>query len=230
MSIFADMKRIFLLAVLACAAACAPKPEALRTGDLIFLGIPGDYSLGEDDMDGAIAAATGDGELNLIHVAIADVAEDGTYIIDATLKYGVDRHLIDTTYKQFTLKDGSQPVYIVKRLKDAKLAEEWVARAKSFCGQPYDQAFLPDNGALYCTELVRDSYLGPNGEYLFDEKPMNWKNEKGEIPVYWTQLFALLGMDVPQGVPGTNPQDMSRSPLLKAVDVDILSYSDSRAL
>ena len=225
------MKRVLIIALMALTVACAPKPQELRTGDLVFMGIPNDYSLSEDSMDGAIASATGStGELNLIHVAIAEVAEDSVFIIDATLKYGVDRHPLDTTIKQFTLRDGSQPVYIVKRLKDAKLAENWVARAKTFCGQPYDQAFLPDNGAMYCSELVRESYLTSEGGFLFDRKPMNWKNEKGEIPVYWTQLFALLGMDVPQGVPGTNPQDMSRSPLLEAVDVDILNYSESRAL
>ena len=213
------------------AVSCAPKPTGLQTGDLVFMGIPQDYSISEESMDGAISAATGgDGELNLIHVAIVEVAEDGPYIIDATLKFGTDRHPLDSTIKQFALKDGGQPVYIVKRMKDNKLAKQWIEKAKSFCGQPYDMRFLPDNGAMYCSELVRESYLGPDKEYLFEEKPMNWKNEKGEIPVYWTQLFALLGMDVPQGVPGTNPQDMSKSPLLETVDVDILSYSASRAL
>lgn len=212
------------------ALSCAQQPDTLQTGDLVFMGIPQDYSISEESMDGAISAATGDGELNLIHVAIIEMADDGPYIIDATLKYGTDRHPLDSTIRQFTLKGGAQPVYIVKRLKDNKLAKEWVEKAKSFCGQPYDMRFLPDNGAMYCSELVRESFLGAEGEYLFDEKPMNWKNEKGEIPVYWTQLFALLGMDVPQGVPGTNPQDMSQSPLLETVDVDILSYSASLAL
>ena len=212
------------------ALSCARQPDTLQTGDLVFMGIPQDYSISEESMDGAISAATGDGGLNLIHVAIIEMADDGPYIIDATLKYGTDRHPLDSTIRQFTLKGGEQPVYIVKRLKDNKLAKEWIEKAKSFCGQPYDMRFLPDNGAMYCSELVRESFLGPKNEYLFDEKPMNWKNEKGEIPVYWTQLFALLGMDVPQGVPGTNPQDMSKSPLLETVDVDILSYSASLAL
>ena len=212
------------------ALSCARQPDTLQTGDLVFMGIPQDYSISEESMDGAISAATGDGGLNLIHVAIIEMADDGPYIIDATLKYGTDRHPLDSTIRQFTLKGGEQPVYIVKRLKDNKLAKEWIEKAKSFCGQPYDMRFLPDNGAMYCSELVRESFLGAEGEYLFDEKPRNWKNEKGEIPVYWTQLFVLLGMDVPQGVPGTNPQDMSKSPLLETVDVDILSYSASLAL
>ena len=221
------MRRLAILAFVA-AAAISCTPDKLRTGDLVFIGIPNDYSLGEDSMDGAIAASTGSDGLNLIHVAIADVAEDGNYIIDATLKFGVDRHPLDTTIKQFTLKDGSQPVYIVKRLKDSRMAKDWVRRAKTFCGQPYDVRFLPDNGALYCSELVRESYLGPDGEYLFEEKPMNWKNENGEIPVYWTQLFAILGMDVPQDVPGTNPQDMSVSPLLKTVCCTLPMPSQAR--
>lgn len=216
---FEDMKRVIILLMAALTAvACTPSNDSLQTGDLLFVGIPGDYSIAEDEMSGAISAATGDGQLNLIHIAIIDVAEDGPYVIDATIKYGVDRHPLDTLRKQFTLKDGKQPVYIVKRLKDNRLAADWIKKAKSFCGQPYDMCFLPDNGALYCSELVRDSYLGPNNEYLFEQKPMNWKNEKGEIPVYWTQLFALLGMDVPQDEPGTNPQDMSVSPLLETVD------------
>ena len=219
-----------MMGIALIALSCARQPDTLQTGDLVFMGIPQDYSISEESMDGAISAATGDGGLNLIHVAIIEMADDGPYIIDATLKYGTDRHPLDSTIRQFTLKGGEQPVYIVKRLKDNKLAKEWIEKAKSFCGQPYDMRFLPDNGAMYCSELVRESFLGTEGEYLFDEKPMNWKNEKGEIPVYWTQLFALLGMDVPQGVPGTNPQDMSKSPLLETVDVDILSYSASLAL
>lgn len=219
-----------MMGIALIALSCARQPDTLQTGDLVFMGIPQDYSISEESMDGAISAATGDSGLNLIHVAIIEMADDGPYIIDATLKYGTDRHPLDSTIRQFTLKGGEQPVYIVKRLKDNKLAKEWIEKAKSFCGQPYDMRFLPDNGAMYCSELVRESFLGAEGEYLFDEKPMNWKNEKGEIPVYWTQLFALLGMDVPQGVPGTNPQDMFKSPLLETVDVDILSYSASVAL
>ena len=170
-------------------------------------------------MDTAIADATGDGNLNLIHVAIAEVVSDTTWIIDATIKHGVDRHPIDTTLKDFTLKDGSLPVFIVKRLKNNGKAAEYVENAKRRLGLPYDVAFLPDNGALYCSELVRDSYRDTDGKYLFDEKPMNFKNSEGEFPIYWQQLFALIGEEIPQGLPGTNPQDMADAPVLMDVDV-----------
>ena len=97
----------------------------------------------------------------------------------------------------------------------------FIVNAKKALGEPYDVAFLPDNGARYCSELVRDSYRLADGTYLFDEEPMNFKNAEGEMPVYWEQLFALLGMPVPQGVPGTNPQGMCASPLLETVEINL---------
>ena len=101
--------------------------DCLKTGDLVFVGIPMDYSIEEGSMDEAISSATGTTEeLDLIHVAIAEVKGDSTWIIDATIKHGVDRHPLDTFLTDFTLKDGSMPVFIIKRLKDPSMAEDFV--------------------------------------------------------------------------------------------------------
>ena len=218
------MKRLslFLVFCICLAASCARQPESLQTGDLIFVGIPADYSLDDNSMDAAIADATGSPDsLNLIHVAIAEVEGDQTWIIDATIKYGVDRHPLDTFLTQFTLKDGSYPVFEVMRLKDDKVAETAVERAKSFVGTSYDVAFLPDNGALYCTELVQVSYLTDDGSRIFPSAPMNFKNADGEFPVYWQQLIDRIHQPIPHDVPGTNPQAMARDPHLRPVSVTI---------
>ena len=205
-----------------CACSRKASENTLKTGDLVFVGIPVDYSLDSDSMDAAISDATGNPDsLNLIHVAIAEVDSDGRWIIDATIKHGVDRHPLDTFLTDFTLKDGSMPVFIIKRLKDASKAEEFVTNARQFIGQPYDVHFLPGNDSLYCSELVRDSYRLTDGTYLFDEKPMNFKGPDGEFPVYWQQLFSLIGQSIPQDIPGTNPQEMSQSPLLVTIETDL---------
>lgn len=218
------MKKLGLILLAAACLCCAPKKEKLRSGDLIFVGIPTDYSIEADAMSEAIGATTGNGELNLIHVAIADVDATGTYIIDATLKHGVDRHPLDTFFTDFTLKDGSLPTFIVKRLKKGIEAPGCIQNALSYCGQPYDTFFLEGNDMHYCSELVRDSYLSPEGEHLFPQVPMNWKDASGEIPLYWTQLFGLIGMEVPQDEPGTNPQEMAGSPLLETVEINWADY------
>ena len=218
------MKRIALLVTsLALMAACAPKVEKLQTGDLIFVGIPADYSLDASSMDSAITEATGsDTGLNLIHTAIAEVDPAGrVWIIDATIKHGVDRHPLDTFLRDFTLKDGSYPVFEIMRLKDNRQAAGFVENAKKHLGLPYDQAFLPDNNALYGTELVYESYLDEDGQPLFQAAPMNFKNAEGVFPIYWEQLFALLGQPIPQDIPGTNPQAMAREEILRPVAVTI---------
>lgn len=213
-------KFAFALAMLA-AVACT-RPDTLRTGDLIFVGLPLDYDAEGTSMDAAIASATGEeGALNLIHVAIAEVRADSVWIIDATLKHGVDRHPLDTFLRDFTLRDGSYPEFIVKRVEGLPAADA-VERAKSFCGRAYDNWFLPDNDELYCSELVQRSFLGADGQQLFDSEPMNFCAPDGTMPPYWEWLFSLLGQPVPQGLPGTNPQRMSESPLLKEVKVSIV--------
>ena len=220
------MKKNFLLpaAILVLLAACSPKAEQLQTGDLIFVGIPADYSLDKSSMDSAIAQATGsESGLNLIHTAIAEVDPEGrVWIIDATIKHGVDRHPLDTFLRDFTLRDGSYPVFKILRLKDNRQAEQYVENAKKQLGLPYDSAFLPENDALYCTELVYQCYRDGNGQPLFQATPMNFKNAEGEFPLYWEQLFALLDQPIPQGIPGTNPQGMAEESVLRPVAVDLV--------
>ncbi len=222
------MRRFFIVvaAALAVLASCSPAARnAARSGDLVFVSIPSDYDLNAGSMSGAIAASTSSGaEKMLIHVAILEVQGDSTWIIDATIKHGVDRHPLDTFLADFTLRDGSLPEFELMRPDvDAEQAARFVENAKAYLGQPYDVHFLPDNGAMYCSELVYNSYVTPAGEHLFSEVPMNWRGADGEIPLYWQELFALLGEEVPQGVPGTNPQMMAEESCLTRVDCRIVS-------
>lgn len=220
-------KLILIVAVLASAVACVDVGEAasLMTGDLVFVGLPLGYSMDNQDdatMDNAIVAATGDDELNMIHVAIVEVANDTTWIIDATVKHGVDRHPLSEFLSDFKLKTGGYPEFIVKRLKDNSLAEQWVETAKAFCGAPYDLYFSPSEEAFYCSELVEKSYVDAEGGRIFHSAPMNFMDADGNLPAYWKQLFARIGSEVPQGVPGTNPQAMSKEECLETVeDIDI---------
>ena len=218
------MKRLLLfLLVLLAVASCGEKKDCLRNGDLVFVGLPLDYNAEGGSMDAAISAATAqEGELNLIHVAIAEVQADSVWIIDATIAHGVDRHPLEVFLKDFTLKDGSYPAFIVKRVKgvDANAAVE---RAKTYCGRAYDVRFLPDNEDLYCSELVQLSYLDRSGNQVFDSEPMNFCAPDGTMPPYWEWLFGKLEMEVPEGLPGTNPQRMAQSPVLIDTPASLLN-------
>lgn len=215
-------KTLFLACILILSFACGSNKQSIQSGDLVFVALPFDYKADSTSMDCAISSATAqEGKLNLIHVAIAEVKADSIWIIDATIAHGVDRHPLDTFLKDFTLKDGTYPDFIIKRVKGADGAAA-VERAKSYCGRGYDLRFLPDNEELYCSELVQLSYLDSDGEQIFRSEPMNWLAPDGSIPPYWEWLFSKLGMDVPQGLPGTNPQKMSESEALETINAKLI--------
>ncbi len=172
-----------------------------KNGDLIFL------NGGNDNMDNAIRESTG----NYTHVAIVERdSADRLWIIEASTAYGVRRILYDEW-------DWHWVGLYVYRLNVPFDAAAVIARAKSFIGQHYDNTFLPDNGELYCSELVYEAYLDSNGNHLFESKPMNFRDQRGRMPKYWKKHFRRLGIPVPEGVPGTNPTDLSKSPLLERV-------------
>lgn len=216
----------FAAALFLCATACrqtGPVEDArIETGDLLFIGIPMDY-WSDDSMADAIAAATSSGDtVNFIHTAILEVDSLGTvWVIDATLAHGVDRHPLDTLLVDFTLdRPGAVETFEVWRLKDNREAVRFVEQAKAALGEEYDVYFKPANGRHYCTELVYDFYVDATGGHLFETVPMNFKDKEGNMPAYWEKLFAMLGEEVPQGAPGTNPQMMRESPNL----VQVLSW------
>ena len=201
-------------------AGCSRHSSSIETGDLLFVGLPLDYTVEGDtaSMADAIAAATGDeAQVNYIHVAILEVAGDTTWVIDATIKRGVSRYPLDTMREDFRLRSGGYPIFTVKRLKHNKAAAQWVDNARHYVGRGYDMTFLPDNEEQYCSELVWNSYIDGKGEHLFATAPMNFKAADGTYPPYWMWLFSKLGMPIPQGVMGTNPNDMARDAMLKPV-------------
>jgi len=215
------MKRSLLLVVgILMFACCGQREKTLQNGDLIFVGsLSGAAS---DSMDAAISSATGEkGKLNLTHVAMVEVKDGQIYILDATPSRGVDRHPLDTFLTDFRQADGNAPVLLAKRVKGVD-ADAAVERAKALCGKAYDLRFLPGNEELYCSELVQLCYLDEDGQPVFESAPMNWLAPDGTMPPYWEKLFRQLGMDVPQGVPGTNPQKMSESKYLIDLNTNVL--------
>ena len=204
--------------------------DGIQNGDLVFVGLPIDYNVTDTtDMCSGIVSATGDSiGINYIHVAIAEVANDSVWIIDATLKHGVDRHPLDTFLCDFTLGDGSLPQMDIMRLTDNSNAAKYVENAKKFVGCGYDLYFQPDNKEQYCSELVRNSYITNNGEHIFSEAPMNFKSNDGEFPPYWVWLFEQIDQPIPQGVPGTNPNAMSKEKCLKKINITLNEYSKDK--
>ncbi len=209
------LQSLICLLLLSLLAFSSCSRQRLRNADLLFF-MP-TIQEEADSMDSAISGATGGG---YTHVGIVEIDKDGqAWIIEATPKLGVHRSRIDKNWLAAQKAEGYR--VDLKRVKGTISAQECILRAKSFIGQPYDFAFLPGCDALYCSELVYESYLDSFGRHIFKANPMNFRREDGSVDPYWTELFYSLGTDIPQGLDGTNPEDMSQDPSL--IDVRTLN-------
>ena len=185
---------ILLSAMLLGSAASAQ----IQPCDLLFFADTG-------GMSDAVRTSTGD----YTHVAMVESVTAGTvWIVDATQRYGVSR-------RPLTCKPGDKAFPDVYRLNVDVDTAAVLARARALVGRPYDDAFMPDNDAFYCSELIVYCYVGPDGRGIFPLQPMNWRDKDGVMPQYWVDHFDALGMEVPEGVLGSNPSDLGRSPLLE---------------
>ena len=205
------MKSLLYIGMLFSAVSCGrPTPE-LHPGDLLF-------QIGKtSEMTEAITAATGEAQrLNYSHVGIAVPATGADSVLEATSDGGVRLTALADFLGRSARIDG-RPAVTVMRLRDTTGVAAAIERARKFIGQPYDYSFRPDNGKMYCSELVWESYLAPDGSRRFPARPMNFLAADGSLPRFWAELFAGLGEEIPQDIPGTNPNDMARDPQLKEV-------------
>lgn len=204
------MKRILLyigIAIFSC--SCCEEPFRPATGDLLFQVNPA------STMTDAITRSTADKELlKYSHVAIALGSDKGDSIIEASGEGGV-RCISLADFLDASAKIEDRPAVVVMRLRDtAGIAASAAFRAQSHLGEPYDYSYLPENGKMYCSELVRESFLNRKGTKIFPARPMNFRDAEGRLPDFWRKLFEKLEESVPEGVLGTNPSELSKDTLL----------------
>lgn len=203
-------KTLLYIGMLFSAVSCDGKHPALQAGDLLF--VAGKRS----QMEEAIVAATAtDGTLNYTHVGIATGGACADSVLEASTA-GV-RIVPLAEFLAEAGRIGGRPAVTVMRLRDTSGVRAAVARARRHLGTAYDYSFRPANGKLYCSELIWECYLTPDDKPLFPARPMRFRAADGTMPRYWRELFEELGEPIPEGVPGTNPNDMAREPLLEEI-------------
>lgn len=170
------------LAVVMLLASC----QSLSTGDLLFHVVAKGNAI-TDVTPGMID-----------HVAIV-ICKDS--VIEAVGR-GVKTTPLDSLRRQ-------EGYYIIGRVRRADPTRS-IANARQYLGRPYDRLYLPDNDAIYCSELVQFAMVDKQGVHLFSPIPMSFHDATGRITPYWQQFYKEQGMEVPEGWPGSNPGELSQ--------------------
>ena len=205
------MKYVIFFLVSVLLASCGHRDFVPNNGDILFCVAE------SSGMSDAIVDATKSRDsVQYDHVALFAVISGEAVVIEAAPKGGV----IVSSFKEFLsnapVVDGKPGITVMRILGNVDI-EAAISRAQSFIGQPYDWSYLPDNNKMYCSELIYECYLKDDGSHIFAASPMSFRNSSGEIPQFWVDLFARMGEPIPEGVIGTNPNDMSRDSSLQEI-------------
>ena len=187
---------IFLFCSVFLCAVSLRAQDLLCEGDLLFCVSPDDNAITD--------VTTGIDGRRIDHVAIVHREKGAVFALEA-----VHRGVVLTPMDSFLLQRDS--LVLVGRLKDTVGVAASVQRALAFLGRPYDFFFMPDDSAFYCSELVQKCYRDTSGRLVFDPIPMSFHDKTGIVTPYWKEYYARHGMEVPEGWPGSNPGQLSRS-------------------
>lgn len=176
---------------MACCTAC----QTLHRGDLLF------HLPAADNHITAVTQGTAD------HVAIA---LGGDSVLEAIPGKGVVVSRLRTVLRR---ESGSYVRGIVRNID----TERSISNARRFIGRPYDSVFSNTTEAIYCSELVQQSFVDKSGKLVFKPIAMSFHDSTGHITEYWEDFYAKRGLAVPEGQEGSNPSDLMKKSKIKKI-------------
>lgn len=190
----------------------------LKTGDLLFV----QKTERNAEREAIISATHTKDSYAFYHVGVLHQKGAAWFVLEA-----IEQGVCDTPLDTFlhpknnlsTVSSSSQTTIVVERLKEeyTPLIPQAIAAIKAVIGAPYDHSYTAHDKAYYCSELIQEHFL-KEGKPLFPYIPMTFKDaETGIIAPFWIEQFKGLHRAIPEGAPGSNPAQLSRSSKLNVI-------------
>jgi hypothetical protein len=194
---------IFLI-ILAGLSACTQSESQikLQSGDLLF------REKSSENISEAIDQVTQtSGATHFSHVGLVEVTDTGMVVLHAYPEGGT----CIVSLNEFLHPKGDSVRVVAYRLKDEglKAIPAAILKAHSMLGKPYNFSYILSDTAHYCSEFV---YLAFAGDSVFKLEPMTFKDpETGNFPAAWVEYYQKMGLEIPEGKPGCNPNGLAAS-------------------
>lgn len=198
---------IFICALYSCSTN--EKELSVKTGDILFSSPElnkADYTISH-----AINKVTQvEQSNNYTHMGIVVNDDSGFWVIHANPDSGVSKDTIQKYIEKY-------PNTFVYRLKNnyKQSIPSAINKLGSFLGQPYDYAYIINDSSQYCSGLIYSIFA----EYdIFELEPMTFKNPDSDIyNDFWVYYYDSIGIPIPEGKLGCNPNKMSQSNRLERI-------------
>lgn len=174
----------------------------LQSGDLLF----------REETSGKLSEAIDQvtqtsGETHFSHVGLVEITDTGTVVLHAIPKDGT----CIISLNEFLHPKGDSVVVIAYRLK-----EEWqkgiptaIRKAHQMLGKPYNFSYILSDTAYYCSDFIYRAFASDS---VFTLEPMTFKDPAtGNFPAVWKEYYQKMGIEIPEGLPGCNPNGLAAS-------------------
>jgi hypothetical protein len=194
---------LFFFLLLCASAGTAQTPSPLQDGDILFQKLPCGSLC-----DAIIATTPCAEDRRFNHCGIVHIVAGKPFVIEA-----IGSRVQQTPLQKFLARDTAVNISAGRpHWNNKKEGKQAAVQAAKFVGRPYDDAFLPGDTALYCSELVWE--VSKRGsKKLFRLEPMTFKTGGNTHPD-WIIYYNNLGVAPPEGVLGINPCGLANSPEL----------------
>jgi hypothetical protein len=180
----------------------------LQSGDLLF------REKSSENISEAIDQVTQtSGATHFSHVGLVEVTDTGIVVLHAYPEGGT----CIVSLNEFLHPKGDSVRVIAYRLKEdwQKAIPAAVRKAHSMLGKPYNFSYVMSDSTHYCSEFI---YLSFAADSIFKLEPMTFKDPKtGSFPKAWVEYYQKMGIEIPEGQPGCNPNGLAASEKLEKI-------------
>ena len=200
-------KAVLFLSIAGLFAFKPSEPKIkLQTGDLLF------REKSSENISEAIDKVTQtSGETHFSHVGLVEVTDTGIVVLHAYPEGGT----CIVSLNEFLHPKGDSVRVIAYRLKEKwqKTIPAAIQKAHLMLGKPYNFSYVMSDSAHYCSEFI---YLAFATDSVFRLEPMTFKDPvTGNFPKAWVEYYQKMGIEIPEGKPGCNPNGLAASEKLE---------------
>lgn len=212
------MKQLFFLFIILCSSAFYASGQgnhdistlSLRSGDLLFCGATSSALSKAIDESTQTRSNT-----HFDHMGIVEFSHDSCFVMHAAPQKGVCSEPIAL----FLASDSIKREVVAYRLKDKfnKSIPTALRIAHQKIGANYNYSYRMNSTGYYCSEFIYELFAADS---VFTLNPMTFKDPStGQFLPGWIDHYAKLGIPIPEGEAGCNPNGLAASEKLELVGV-----------
>ncbi len=196
------MKSLLYILVVVLVFSCTNSIK-IEPGDIVFRGAL------TSNLSEAINEVTQTSKsTSYTHIGICDVVDGKVIVYHSDLGKGVVKEPIEMFISSEDTIKYNVDLYRIKRINSIQI-ENAITKAKSLVGNPYNTTYILEDNGYYCSEYIYELF---KEDSIFKLEPMRFKNpETNKFHKGWVEHYQNLGIEIPEGQLGCNPNGMANS-------------------